>query len=878
MLAGRLDYNFSDNMKGFYRFSYDNSNQIGPTDSQASFRDQTNVPAHVLGLDWNHGRFAHSGRFGYQKMVASINPQLDGNSLISPLTPFHQQIGAFELGPSVTGPRQTIQSDIFGRYDSRTNYREIHTIRFGGAIHRISQNDFYGPGFNGPSVTSSTGFEEIDAINKDPNLLPLFPGDPHGNAGNPANYPVGTITLYNGLGNFSEHSAFDRSAGGHFDTRLELYVSDTVKLFPFLNVTAGVSYVRDTGRVNSDLGAVLCSSINTSIVTQLPCTGSNRILDAYGNLSGLGKRVTQPDWNLAPQLAVAWDPFRNGSTVVRAGIGMYFDNFLFANSYQDRLSRLSNGQYFRSLTLCPNGSVLFPDGSVVNSVDGLDIATQVCGQPVGTVSTAIQDLQSQFLATQAAVTGGPNLYSLSNSLANFGGMLASDYRTPRVVHIDFGMSHQFGKSATFSVDYVRQVGTQMPLGIDTNHVGDSRFLDSNAALAAINRTVTAVGCPAAASAGSESQAAVACYLAAVPSHSIVDFARNGLDSSNAFCGPFPCSVVGLPAAAFSGMNPLVGSNVMYFTTGRSVYDGFQVAFKFRSAPAVPGVRSLDFITSYTFSKYQTNVAEPNGAGGDYSMLTVAQDYNNPHVGHWGPSGLDRRNFINFAPTITGPRGVRLSLIGQLASPLPLTVYAPELDGGGVAGEIYRTDFTGDGTVGDLVPFSHLGGAGARKASDLQTLIAYYNANVGGKLTSQAQALVLPNGSSPALMTVSQLDALGAVIPLLQPLPAHPAQAAWFKTLDVRLSWALRVKERFTIEPSVALFNVLNEANFGAPGAQLNGILNGSPGSSLNNASNGGNCGTNPAYCTARLDRIAPGSGTYNQGAPRQLEFGVKFSF
>jgi hypothetical protein len=317
---------------------------------------------------------------------------------------------------------------------------------------------------------------------------------------------------------------------------------------------------------------------------------------------------------------------------------------------------------------------------------------------------------------------------------------------------------------------------------------------------------------------------------------------------------------------------------MYFTTGRSVYDGLQVAFKFRSAPAVPGVRSLDFMTSYTFSKYRTNVAGADGTGGDYSLLTAAQDYNNPHVGHWGPSGLDRRNFINFAPSITGPRGVRLSLIGQLASPLPLTVYAPQLDGGGVAGEIYRTDFTGDGTIGDLVPFSHIGGAGARKASDLSTLIAYYNANVSGKLTSQAQALIFPNGSTPALMSLSQLDQLHATIPLLQPLPAHPAQATWFKTLDVRLSWAVHVKERFTIEPSVAAFNVLNLANFGAPGAQLNGILSGSPGSSLNNASNGGNCGTNPAFCTARLDRIAPGSGTYNQGAPRQLEFGVRFSF
>ena len=44
---------------------------------------------------------------------------------------------------------------------------------------------------------------------------------------------------------------------------------------------------------------------------------------------------------------------------------MFFDNFLLQNAYQDRISRLSSGQYFRSLNLCPTGRVLFPDGSVV---------------------------------------------------------------------------------------------------------------------------------------------------------------------------------------------------------------------------------------------------------------------------------------------------------------------------------------------------------------------------------------------------------------------------------------------------------------------------------------------------------------------------------
>ena len=164
------------------------------------------------------------------------------------------------LGPSVAGPRQTIQRDLFGRYDSSTIYKVNHTIRFGGAIHRIAQGDFYAPGNYGPSVTSSNGLDVINAINGNPSLVPLYPGDPRGAADNPLNYPVGTVTIFNGLGNFSENSAFNRSTGGHFDTRLEGYLGDTFNLFPNLNISFGVNYVRDSGRTNSDLAAMPCSA------------------------------------------------------------------------------------------------------------------------------------------------------------------------------------------------------------------------------------------------------------------------------------------------------------------------------------------------------------------------------------------------------------------------------------------------------------------------------------------------------------------------------------------------------------------------------------------------------------------------------------------
>ena len=82
---------------------------------------------------------------------------------------------------------------------------------------------------------------------------------------------MGTVTIFNGLGNFSENSAFNRSTGGHFDTRLEGYLGDTFNLFPNLNISFGVNYVRDTGRTDSDLAAVPCSAINRKIVPNQPC-------------------------------------------------------------------------------------------------------------------------------------------------------------------------------------------------------------------------------------------------------------------------------------------------------------------------------------------------------------------------------------------------------------------------------------------------------------------------------------------------------------------------------------------------------------------------------------------------------------------------------
>jgi len=262
-------------------------------------------------------------------------------------------------------------------------------------------------------------------------------------------------------------------------------------------------------------------------------------------------------------------------------------------------------------------------------------------------------------------------------------------------------------------------------------VGDAKYLTDGsnpdvtqntykAELDAINATLLAnpasVGCTPAKSAGSSSLTAVNCYLDAVPSAALPISPARGLDSSNAYCGPVPCAVLGLRPAAFGGINPAVGSNVMFFPTGRSKYQAVHVAFKTGGGLPVHAVRHVDLAVSYTYSKYESNVAAGDGSGGDFSLLSVAEDYRSPHVGHFGLSGWTAATSSRLRRLFDLLHGLKLSLIAQMLSPLSTSARLPQLDGGGVAGEIFRTDATGDGTVGDLLPGTKIGGLGGYSAA------------------------------------------------------------------------------------------------------------------------------------------------------------------
>ena len=96
---------------------------------------------------------------------------------------------------------------------------------------------------------------------------------------------------------------------------------------------------------------------------------------------GRRKERHQPNHNFAPQLGFAWDPKKNGKTVIRAGIGLFYENSIWNNNLFDRPARLEKGLFLGSIPVCSNGSPqLLPFTTTINPA-------AICLQPIGSVSS-----------------------------------------------------------------------------------------------------------------------------------------------------------------------------------------------------------------------------------------------------------------------------------------------------------------------------------------------------------------------------------------------------------------------------------------------------------------------------------------------------------
>jgi hypothetical protein len=898
---GRLDYNGPHGLRMFYRFSYFKNKGIGTLNIFGAgpnfqiFKNLDQTRQHVVGADFNTGSYTHSIRFSWLKFLNNIFDAEIGSGL--PLStfpggvpaPVSITLGTLATGPNFLAPQGTPQSNHQFKYDGSRIWGS-HIIRYGFSWNFIKGGGF--ASFSGitPNIATVLGTSETAFADAQRGVAgcPVPASAPAAAAeANPLCYPIDFALFGSGIGFSGTQPALGFPFGRlGADNRIVAYLGDSWKVRHNLSVSAGVRYVRDTGRTDSDIA---------------PIQAINNVLPGFGN------RVNQRNTNLAPQLGLAWDVRSNGKTVVRAGLGLFYENVIFNNVLFDRPLRLTNGAFLVNPTVCSGGTpspIIFgPNGPNAGRSITIDTffsnpGSSICTESIGAAGANLLAFQRAYIQsngvdpTTLAITVPlnpknlpPNSTFVGTDLANGVnvplGLFAPGYKTPYAFQFNIGVQREIRPGMVLSADYVRNVGLRYLLGQDANHSGDIAFFNPTLAATAIRNTLAACGAAsinaAIAPMGCPGLHPAMAGPPAVPAGSatMADFASFGLDSagdlgSTCQVAPNPANPAGPPLGypcAFGGINPNIPRVPFLFPIGRSVYNGLQVKLVQNVAHPFRGVRHLNLQVAYSLSRLQNAGAALGFLGASQGPSVADQDFvvnaldNRNALQSFGDSLLDRRHQLSFGGIVEVPLGFRLGFVAHYWSPLPATLYVPFTGVG--AGEIFRTDFTGDGTVQDILPGTHNGSFGRDISNgNINNAINNYNNTVANHATPAGQVLI-NNG----LFTLAQLQALGGVAPSIPTAPANEVGLAPLKAFDLKIGWHHSFRERVTVEPNIGFYNLFNYANFDLPTSTVTGSLSGSPGS-LN--------GTTPK--DRLFNRVGIGSGVFSLGAPRTIEVGMKVSF
>ncbi len=140
-----------------------------------------------------------------------------------------------------------------------------------------------------------------------------------------------------GRANTYSEDQFDVTVNLRFGRR-EFFVQDTWRYRPNLTLDFGVRYqyfvpVTDVNNVLTSFDPALYNRANAPTCANAACTallrGTGNELNGIavaGSTSRFGDSIYPSDKNnFSPRIGFAWDPFKEGKTVIRGGYGLYYD-------------------------------------------------------------------------------------------------------------------------------------------------------------------------------------------------------------------------------------------------------------------------------------------------------------------------------------------------------------------------------------------------------------------------------------------------------------------------------------------------------------------------------------------------------------------------
>jgi hypothetical protein len=525
-------------------------------------------------------------------------------------------------------------------------------------------------------------------------------------------------------------------------------------------------------------------------------TESNNLVGNFDPNQGLvqvGKQISSPfngdHRDFGPRVGVAWDLSGTGKTVLRAGAGVYYEQYSF-----DSFMAVGNLLGMRTV---PTGVNLYTNGNPTPFTAGgtIDLgAITFSGDSLGSSSTP-----GTIKYNWANNSSNTRLYSASPACGD-GTVSLVGAPTPQPCNI-------LGADRNLRAPYITKWSVDIQHAINSNLSLDAAYVGNHAyrllGITDLNQPQFLGGF----SPGWGNPA-----VAGTPANLCLASASSGYNKCN------PDSSLEQAAAPFNAKFPYLGIINWLSNNNYANYDGLQVSLTQRIW------HGLSYVAGYTWS-HALSMSPDN-----WSFLQPIDSTNVKNL--YGNSQFDIRHHFTFSVTYNLPgkkspgqilQGWSLNSIVNLQSGLPWGVNDLTTDFSGT-GEINSTPENGE-------QWDFFG-----KPSDFTTTKAFINTNGGaGGIpyfpgTSNPTCLARSQAMGPlAVASLSNLGCYANGVSVLVP-PAYGSYGTTapnmfrgfpFYNVDFSVTKAFRFKERVTAQFRAEFFNIFNHPNlanpFGGPG-------------------------------------------------------------
>jgi hypothetical protein len=480
----RIDHAWSNKVSTYYRYEHD---KIPTIDVNSLFSSGSGLPGvstsatdspgrtHTFQTTWvANPNLVVVGRWTYG-YGAILSKDIGSLALAnSPITPPLAYPNTKDIVPIISGNGFSTLTE-FGPYNNfswkhnfagdLTMIHGSHTIKFGGqySLYRKNENALAGNNqgiFSGFLNTVPTSV--IQATVLAPNAAA---GEPNStrrtNFQNFANFLLGNNVSFS-------QARFDYTADLR-QTTIEPYAQDEWRFRKNITIYYGVRYsyfgapYDKNGRL-SNFDPALFSAASAPQVTgagnrvvgtgnfcdgmivnsQNPQTAPNGCVPSA---SPFGNAVVKaPKGDFGPRFGIAWDPFGKGTTSIRTGYGIYYDQVL-------------NGTYEQNI----GRNVPYQETFNVSAISG------------GTVATTPR--LDQPVPTGVTVTAAASVTALSVTT------IQPDWKDPYMQHWSFEVQHAFGEKGDtlLSVGYFGSKGTHLIGAYELNEIAPGVALRSQCA-------------------------------------------------------------------------------------------------------------------------------------------------------------------------------------------------------------------------------------------------------------------------------------------------------------------------------------------------------------------------------------------------------------